>query len=200
MEIVQLPNEKQQLMAGIFYRLVIPNERYKYVRPFQIAVIMVNMVTLSVATFYQRESLNYTWPILLLLSILIILNEKKLRRYSFFRKINFTETGFLWAITGWVFLSHIWIAFAVAAVALLKGLVTRTFEFIFWETAIQLQFFPKKTINWQQLQNVVLKDGLLTIDFKNNKIIQSEILPAESNFINEAEFNEFCRTQLAAKS
>lgn len=200
MEIVQLPYEKQYLMAGTFYKLVIPNERYKYVKPFQIAILLVNTVTIAVVAFYQDESLNYTWPILLLLSVLIILKEKKLSRYSFFRKTNFIETGFLWAITGWVFLSHIWIAVAVAAVALLKGLVTKTFEFNFAETEIHLQFFPEKIISWQQLQNVVLKDGLLTIDFKNNKIIQSEILPAESNFINEAEFNEFCHSQLAAKS
>ena len=40
--------------------------------------------------------------------------------------------------------------------------------------------------------NVILKDNILTIDFKNNKLIQVEI----ENNINEIQFNEFARQQL----
>ncbi|HEY6502356.1 MAG TPA: hypothetical protein VIZ28_00145, partial [Chitinophagaceae bacterium] len=55
--------------------------------------------------------------------------------------------------------------------------------------------FPKKNISWNELSNVILKDGWLTVDFKNNKILQSEIID-EQNPVNEKEFNEFCQTQL----
>ena len=88
------------------------------------------------------------------------------------------------------------VGLTVATVALLKAIIKNKFEFIFENSGIQLHYFPKRIIIWEELQNVILKDGLLTIDFKNNMIIQSEILPAESNFINEAEFNEFCRSRL----
>ena len=55
--------------------------------------------------------------------------------------------------------------------------------------------FPKKKINWQELSNLMIKDGLLTIDFKNNKIIQQQI--ADSSLtIDEKEFNDFCLQQL----
>jgi hypothetical protein len=56
--------------------------------------------------------------------------------------------------------------------------------------------FPTRIIQWNELNNVILKDGLLTIDFKNNKIIQQLI--KHSNAINEKEFNEFCKQQLKA--
>jgi protein-S-isoprenylcysteine O-methyltransferase Ste14 len=36
--------------------------------------------------------------------------------------------------------------------------------------------FGKRLIGWNQLNNVILRDDLLTIDFKNNKIMHLEIL------------------------
>ena len=55
--------------------------------------------------------------------------------------------------------------------------------------------FPRKKIDWQELSNLIIKDGLLTIDFKNNKIIQQQIADISST-IDEKEFNDFCRQQL----
>ena len=48
---------------------------------------------------------------------------------------------------------------------------------------------------WKDISNVVLKDGILTIDLKNNKLIQS-VISKESADINEREFNLFCKEQL----
>ncbi len=56
-------------------------------------------------------------------------------------------------------------------------------------------FYPallQKKIDWSELNNVILKDGMLTIDFNNNHILQVEIMEA----VNEGEFNDFCREQL----
>jgi len=46
--------------------------------------------------------------------------------------------------------------------------------------------------SWSEIQNVVLKDGLLTVDFKNNKLMQRDI----EEKINEAEFNSWVRKYL----
>jgi hypothetical protein len=54
--------------------------------------------------------------------------------------------------------------------------------------------FPVKEINWPELQNIILKDGILTIDFRNDKLIQQEI--EEDEDVNEEDFNEFCKQQL----
>lgn len=48
---------------------------------------------------------------------------------------------------------------------------------------------------WSELQNVLIKDNLLTIDFKNNKLFQKEILNPISKEL-EIEFNAFCKTCL----
>ena len=55
--------------------------------------------------------------------------------------------------------------------------------------------FPKKHIEWSQLNNIILKDGLLTIDFKNNKFIQ-QFIDDTNTALNEQEFNDFCGQQL----
>ena len=52
-----------------------------------------------------------------------------------------------------------------------------------------------KSYNWNEFSNVILKDELLTLDFKNNRLIQ---LAVEVNItpVNEIEFNEFCHILL----
>ena len=55
--------------------------------------------------------------------------------------------------------------------------------------------WPERKIKWTELSNLVLKDSLLTIDFKTDKIIQ-QMIDEKRTSINETEFNEFCRQQL----
>ncbi|HRX94260.1 MAG TPA: hypothetical protein P5158_09100, partial [Chitinophagaceae bacterium] len=56
--------------------------------------------------------------------------------------------------------------------------------------------FPVTKIQWNELNNIILKDEVLTIDLKSNKLIQHSIGNA-NNSVNEEEFNEFCRQQLS---
>lgn len=51
----------------------------------------------------------------------------------------------------------------------------------------------ERIIEWNELTNVIKKHDLLTIDFKNNKLLQVQIV---NDDIDENEFNPFCREQL----
>jgi len=44
---------------------------------------------------------------------------------------------------------------------------------------------------WQQMDNVILKDNVLTIDFISNRIIQAEIADGMET-VDEMKFNDFC--------
>jgi hypothetical protein len=46
----------------------------------------------------------------------------------------------------------------------------------------------------------VLRDGLLTLDFTNNRILQREVEDDEDDDADEDEFNDYCRKQLAKAS
>ena len=55
--------------------------------------------------------------------------------------------------------------------------------------------FPQQTYSWDMFDNVILKDNILTMDLKSNKLIQIEI----DNSVNEIQFNEFAQQQLIQK-
>ncbi len=50
-----------------------------------------------------------------------------------------------------------------------------------------------KKHSWKAIDNVILKDGLLTVDFKNNKLFQRDI----DNELHEEKFNNWCKLHLS---
>jgi hypothetical protein len=54
-----------------------------------------------------------------------------------------------------------------------------------------------RIIEWTQLANIIKKHDLLTLDFKNNKLLQVQVINADH--IDEDEFNQFCQRQLAMR-
>jgi hypothetical protein len=63
------------------------------------------------------------------------------------------------------------------------------------ENIIVIKSLFKKVHIWAAIENVVLKDNLLSIDFKDNQLMQIEIAN-ESTLIDEKNFNQFCKQQL----
>lgn len=54
--------------------------------------------------------------------------------------------------------------------------------------------FPwKRHIPWKDIEFMLLKDGLLTIEYKNGRVFQQRI--EKDLALNEADFNEFCHQQ-----
>lgn len=121
--------------------------------------------------------------------------------YSISQKRKHGSTLFRFALllsaAGWLMqpYQNIWLAVLYAVAGLLEKQVKFPQEIGFSEESIVFNSFPKKRYSWNELLNVVLKDNLLTVDFKNNKIIQKEIDEEVSSHV-ELEFNEFCKGRL----
>jgi hypothetical protein len=90
-----------------------------------------------------------------------------------------------------------WIGFLDMLFILLDSLAFRTLHVIVTDRYIQLPSFPKKMVQWKELHNAVLKDGIITFDFKNNKLFQHPVLHSDWD-IEEEVFNQFCQQCLAA--
>jgi hypothetical protein len=88
-----------------------------------------------------------------------------------------------------------WLVFVFAALALLEHQAKHAMEIGFSSGEIVFNSLFKKRFKWSELSNVVLKDGLLTVDFKNNRLFQKEIDDGEQE-ASEEEFNQWCREQL----
>jgi hypothetical protein len=54
--------------------------------------------------------------------------------------------------------------------------------------------FSAKNYEWTVFNNIILKDGLLTLDFKNNKVLQLEL--DTNTEANEKQFNDFCSQKI----
>jgi hypothetical protein len=57
-----------------------------------------------------------------------------------------------------------------------------------------IKMIGSNNYDWESFTNIVLKDNLLTIDFKNNKLLQLTI--EENTAANEKQFNHYCTVQL----
>jgi len=59
------------------------------------------------------------------------------------------------------------------------------------------KMFGDEVFVWSQFNNIILKDGLLTFDFADNKLLQL-IVDEDETEVEEKLFNSFCREQLVS--
>ena len=88
-----------------------------------------------------------------------------------------------------------WLFFVFVALALLEYQARHPLEIGFSSRQVVFNTLFKKKFSWSELSNVLLRDGLLTIDFDNNRLFQREIDEGESE-ASEEEFNAWCLRQL----
>jgi hypothetical protein len=81
-----------------------------------------------------------------------------------------------------------WLVIVFAFLALLEYQAKRATEIGFAEDHIMINKLFRKKVLWTDISNVILKDGILTIDFKNNRLLQRDIDSGE-NESSEQEFN-----------
>lgn len=82
-------------------------------------------------------------------------------------------------------------ALLISAISYLKKSIKMSIN----EKGIFIFSFPLKSYQWNEFSNVMLKDGILTLDLKNNKLVQ--LLTLE-DYIDEADFNEFCQKRISS--
>ncbi|MBE7169687.1 MAG: hypothetical protein INR73_03810 [Williamsia sp.] len=92
-----------------------------------------------------------------------------------------------------------WIGLPVLVLALLERPAKLPLEIGFTDDRIVINNLFKKRFHWNDFHNIILKDGLLTLDFKNNKLIQRETLDDDEDDASEDEFNAYCKLRLREK-
>lgn len=122
--------------------------------------------------------------------------------YSFYRRYRKALETFS-LITAFLY-GHFWFSYVNTVAGIIFVVV---FIFIamvqFRKTAIHIsesgvhltRIFKTVIFPWGAMTNVILKDNILTIDFKTNRIIQVEI-SENSESVDEDQFNLFCTGQM----
>lgn len=110
----------------------------------------------------------------------------------------FYDRAFLVSALLWVKMPYMeWLFIAFILLALLDYQVKFPLEIGFSESQVVFNYLLKKKYSWSKVSNVVLKDGMLTIDFHNNRILQREVEDdIDDEDVSEEEFNDYCRQQL----
>ncbi|MEK7226322.1 MAG: hypothetical protein AAB221_11625 [Bacteroidota bacterium] len=175
------------------FLITLRNEKTRLYNRIGWFIIIINCALLLYLSISSNEKGIRNGSIATLITLAIVLGL-----YLYFRKTKYCfglHPFFFFLILGWIKNEYYWLAVAALVFDLLHSIATaKKVINITKEGIIYSSIFKKKT-GWQQLNNLLLKDGLVTIDFKNNKIIQQAIDEIKTS-VNEQEFNEFCRQQL----
>jgi hypothetical protein len=101
---------------------------------------------------------------------------------------------------GWLGMPFLpWLGILFFLQSFLEHQVKRPLEIGFSADHVVINALFKKSYDWTAFNNVVLKDGLLTLDFKNNRLLQKEVMDDEDDDdADEKEFNDYCRSRLSA--
>jgi len=88
-----------------------------------------------------------------------------------------------------------WLIFVFVSLAFLEYQAKLPLEIGFSSSQVVFNSLIRKRYAWSDISNVLLKDGLLTVDLKNNKLFQKLVDDGE-NEASEEEFNEWCSRHL----
>jgi hypothetical protein len=129
--------------------------------------------------------------LILLAGLLISLLASRRGEELQFRKWLFVA-GLLWL--GMPYFQWMFIPFFLFA--LLEAQAKYPLEIGFHAGGVVINTLFKKKIPWAALDSVILKDGLLTLDCKDNTLIQKEVLDDDDPDADEDEFNDYCHSKL----
>ncbi|MDP4150635.1 MAG: hypothetical protein Q8927_00945 [Bacteroidota bacterium] len=103
----------------------------------------------------------------------------------------------LLAALGWLAMPYLqWLSVPLVLSAFLEYQAKRPLEIGFSPDSVVVNSLWRRRFVWSAFNNVILKDGLLTLDFRNNRLLQKEVDEEEEGDAEEDEFNAFCQGRL----
>lgn len=174
------------------YDFLITLKKQNYRFADQVSQLMYFFALLAFGYFYYhspKTSVVYLYiggAILLFWLYSILIKQKTGKAYF--------RMGLFIAALGWFYGTerNTWMGILYVIAGLLEKQVKFPQEIGFSESEISFNTFPRKVLSWNEVNNALIKEGLITIDQKNNKLFQKEI-EGYVTLILENEFNEFCR-------
>jgi hypothetical protein len=171
----------------------IPNQKEKIYQVIAYGILLFNLLMVTMSLPGEK---NYLLQVLVQLMVFVFLVVLDVRNHRKNKKL--LPLGILMLAYA-VFWIRFGFNFAFVANLILWGLYTvsrRKFSINIDTEKIMYPSFPKKNMVWADMNNIILKDDILTIDCKNNKVYQ-HFIEDSGLIVNEQEFNEFCRSRLS---
>ncbi|MFS8083339.1 MAG: hypothetical protein ACMG51_07800 [Ginsengibacter sp.] len=173
------------------FQIILKNKKLKSYRLLGFIILLLN-TALLLYFLWSPMKRSAAFLSLAILAVYFLLQWNYIRK----GKQSFFFNEFIFFILGicWINLENYYAVAINFVIGILFYLAVQKLSIFFSAKGVIINFFPKKQYSWDQLSNVVLKDGLLTLDFKNNKLFQVEI--EDELAINEREFNLFAGSEI----
>lgn len=167
---------------------------------------LVNLILSIIAFIYLvyksivfkiHQHFQFGWiAVVMLLFLLNFFIKRKNQPKSFSPALILYLLGLLFIFNSKTTLPESIVGLILIFMAAFENKAKANMEIGFSTQFIMFDNLLKKKYSWSDFNNIVLKDNILTLDFKNNRLFQKETIDDESD-CDEDEFNEFCREQLA---
>lgn len=182
------------------FQFTITNERivrYEFVR---LILLTLNLVGISyLMVFYQMSMRLTLFHLLGIISVFISFSNVLMGHYGKARRRHDVIFWITLLLCSASWLTHdgfpFWAGIAMIGFAILDMLAFKSLNVVFTPDYVQVPSLLNKKFSWKEIDNVILKDDIITIDFKNNKIVQEKIIPPDYELA-ETEFQQFCREQV----
>lgn len=164
----------------------------------QIDLISIILCFLSITAFLSNQAITAHFSFLFTFIAMIIASGVVYN--LFFVKNKLPRYKYLLFLAGiaWMAMPYLqWVSATLFFLALLEYQAKHPLEVGFSENEILINTLIKRKFTWNDFNHIILKDGLLTMDFKNNRLFQKETLDDDEPDADEDEFNNYCIMQLA---
>ena len=178
------------------YQITLKNEKTKQYDRIALFILLINFalfVYIAISTDIKSVRIATIMGaslIILAMAIDFFLVSIKNNEGTPYRSMALYAVSF-----AWMQMEYWWIAILCLLLGTLYFASKRKLLVSVLKDIITYPSFPRKNIGWAELNSVVIKDGLLTINFKNDRFIQ-QFIDETKTVVNEQEFNDFCIAQL----
>lgn len=179
-------------MKNMRFEIILKNDKIKSYQNIAWIFLFFNFLIFIFLLFY--DAYRYAALAFIIALGLYVL----MRRYIHLknkRTYFLDEFVFFIPAAGWFGLHNYGIAIACLVMGILFKLSLQKLTFVFSSDKVVKMNFPKKTFDWNAFSNVILKENMLTLDFKNNRLLQAELEPLQT--IDVEEFNSFVASRLS---
>jgi len=136
----------------------------------------------------EPVSLKIGWPLLSLFLLGVDVIQERRKKSSNALLLGMTFQTMAWVFTGPWFMGVVLLVLEVLhQIASLKKTLKVS------KAGIWTSFPWPSMRNWKQVEFIILKDGMLTIEYRNGRVLQQPI--EKDSAAREADFNEFCQQQ-----
>lgn len=175
------------------FEIILKNDKIKSYRTIALIILLLNLSVFIFLLFFDQYRYEAASAILLI-GIYIFMRLYFIRKYN---QGNYLDQVLIFVLAGcWFGMQNYLMVLILVVLGVFYHLALQKLLFVFTVEKISKTNFPEKVYDWNMFNNVILKDNILTLDFKNNHLMQAEI--EKSQDINENQFNSFARSQLAS--